>query len=125
MTNEEIAGLILPWAKAQHPEKYAATLQVATVPATFRRYLIRLIEIRHAEAPGQWINDVALAVLEESAVTMRFRHGPTRLELEVKGRLAKPRQWTFVELQALLETPDEFARLLQAKTILDLEHVEG
>jgi hypothetical protein len=61
MTNSEIAAIILPWAKAQHPEKYADTLKVAANERTFRRYMIRLIEIRWTEDTDRtWRNEISM-----------------------------------------------------------------
>jgi hypothetical protein len=131
-TNDELVALILPWAKTAHPDKYESTLAVAKNAATFRRYLIRLIEIRWSEEPA-WASSaiVPLSVFEESALTMTFVHRPTGTSFEVKGRLAPgPRVWTFAELAMLTALPvDErtatLTQLVAAKRELDLVHVES
>lgn len=127
-STDALCAIILPWAKEKHAEKYTQTLAVAREPTTFRRYLVRLIEIRCEEEGHAWTGVVPLDVLEESAVTMSFRAGDT--VLEVKGRLAAgDRVWSFAELAMLVTEPDLDARkqalamLVRAKTTLDLVHV--
>jgi hypothetical protein len=129
MTNSEIAAIILPWAKAQHPEKYADTLKVAANERTFRRYMIRLIEIRWTEDTDRtWRNEISLAVLEESAVTMNVIHKPTGTPLTFSGRLSGgSRKWTWAEMAMLMEQPDPSAaigQLVMVKRTLDLESAE-
>lgn len=123
MTNEELAALILPWCKATHPDKYQQTLAVSANPSAFRRYMIRLVEIRwSSDTDVAWRDQVPVSVLEESGLTVKMQHRPTGEMIEVKGRLApKPRTWTFAELTA---TPEQFLLLLAAKKTLDLEIVE-
>lgn len=128
-TNELLAALILPWAKEKHPEKYAGTLKVAANPATLRRYLIRLIEIRWADPAEDttWRGEVPLSVLEDSAIQLPMRHVPTGETFQIKGRLAPgPRVWTFAELASFMaqDKPNEaMAAAVLAKQALDLEHV--
>jgi hypothetical protein len=120
--NEEIAALILPWAKANEPEKYQATLAVAQNARTFRRYMIRLIEIRWQQDPADWIKSVPLSVLEDSGVVMRLRWGEHILE--VKGRLAPPpRIWGFAELVVLTSNKESMQLMVDIKNTLDLELV--
>lgn len=86
---DTIELLVLEWAKRQYPDKYAATLAVISQPRTYRRYLIRLIEIRWGEDTSAWRNEIPLRVLEESAVTMQVIHRPTEKQIMVGGRLAR------------------------------------
>jgi hypothetical protein len=129
VTNDQLAAVILPWAKAQHEQKYTDTIKVAGNAKTFRRYLIRLIEIRWAEGGDRtWRNDLTLAVLDESAIVMHATHRPTGTLLAISGRLATPRQWTWAELGMLMNQPDPSAaigQLIQLKRELDLEAVES
>lgn len=121
MDTDELAAMMLPWAKEHHPEKYAQTLAVSLKPPTYRRYLIRLVEIRWTEDRA-WRGQVSLSVLDESAIVGRVRHRPTGAVLEVKGRLAQgERAWKWSELA---ETPEWFAEMMRAKAMLDLVHVE-
>lgn len=124
MTNEQIAALILPWAKAEHPEKYDATLKVAGQPGTFRLYLLRLIEIRCTADPA-WRTNVPLSLLEQTALTMTFRVKKLGVDIEVKGAKAPgPRVWSFTELASLMTENEEFFHtLVRAKSALDLELV--
>ncbi len=122
MTTEELAVLILPYAKAHHPEKYTQTLDVSTQAKTFRRYLVRLVEIRCTEEAG-WMRQVPLSVLEESAITLycKWRGMP----IEVRGRgVPGPRDWSFAELALCEAHPEMFTVLQNAKTILDLDFVD-
>lgn len=122
-TTAELVALILPWAKEHEPEKYEATLKVATNDKTFRRYLIRLIEIRWAREDYTWRRTIPLDVLEDSALTMTVTHRPTGRRMHVKGRLAEgPREWSFGELAMLTDEPERMGALFAAKDILDLEH---
>ena len=120
-TNEQLAKLILPWAKERHPEKYQQTLRVAAIHDTFRRYMLRLVEIRVEEEPG-WINEVSVLVLEETKLVQRLKDRQTGDVYEVKGKLADgPRITTFAELALPRE---DFLSLQRAKQALDLEYVD-
>lgn len=120
-TNDDLARLILPWAKEHHPDKYQQTLKVAAIPATFRRYMLRLVEIRCTDEP-EWIKTVNVLVLEETGLTKRLKDNQTGDVYEVKGRLAEgPRITTFAELALPRE---DFLSLQRAKAALDLEYVD-
>lgn len=121
-TTEALCALILPWAKEHEPEKYAATLAVIQNARTFRRYLVRLVEIRWDKETWEWRRTIPLDVLEESAITIRVRCRATNRTLEVKGRLAAPREWSFGEL-AVATSPDDLEFMALAKEVFDLEHV--
>jgi hypothetical protein len=121
LTNNQLAGLILAWAKDEHPDKYAQTLKVAAIHDTFRRYLLRLIEIR-CEADKAWMGTVPVSVLEETKLSLSLRDKQTGAVYEVKGRLAEgERQVSFLELGL---SRGDFLWLQQAKENLDLEYVE-
>jgi hypothetical protein len=128
VTNEELAAVILPWAKANHPQKYADTLKVAANARTFRRYIIRLVEIRWAEDGDRtWRNEITLSVLEESAIVMHATHRPTGTALAFAGSKVPHRQWTWAEMQMLMTLPDPSAaigQLIEAKRALELESAE-
>jgi hypothetical protein len=128
VTNDEIAAVILPWAKEHHPSKYDDTIKVAANVKTFRRYMIRLIEIRWDEDRDHtWRNDLTLSVLEESKITMHAIHRPSGTPLAISGRLATPRQWTFAELAMVMNQPDPDAaigQLIQLKQELDLKSAD-
>ena len=122
MNNVELAALILPWAKEKEPEKYDATIKVARVSSTFRRYMIRLVEIR-CQAEPDWRRRVPMSVLEETSLEMRFRQRTTGLEIVVKGLgRNEPREWGFKELAACDKL--SFAQLHHIKTTLDMELVD-
>lgn len=122
MSNEELFAFIGAWAKANHFEKYEATLKVAKIPATFRRYLVRLVEIR-VEEDRTFLREVPLSVLDDSKLRVKMRHRPTGAVVECAGRLAEgERVWSFAELAA---TPEDFALLMAAREHLDMVVYNG
>lgn len=123
MTNEELAALILPWAKEHRPEPYAKTIAVAGNPRTFNAYLSRLIELRW-EADREWRNEVPLRALEATALVVRMRHPGLNVEIEVKGSRAEgPRQWSFLQLASAIDAGIKFETLYKVVTGFDLEIV--
>lgn len=126
LTNDELAGVILPWAKQYHPDKYDATLKAAAVPATFRRYLLRLVEIRWAEASAEgaseeeraWRLTVPVSVLDETSVRLKVLRRPTGEVMEFQGDKAEGEQTH--RFHELVMGPDEFDALQRAKQMLDL-----
>jgi hypothetical protein len=122
MDTEQLAELILPWAREHHREKYDATLRVATLPESFRRFLLRLIEIRCTEDPA-WRNTVPLAVLNDTSirVTVRTKTGRT---LRVGGREAPNIHLTFGMLASFRAQPDTFPAWLDVQDSFDLEVVK-
>lgn len=117
---ETLVALVLPWAKDRHPGKYAETVKVIGKPSVFRAYLLRLVELRWEEDKG-WRREVPFDILDETAITARFKRGD--YSFEVKGkRAAMPRVWTFEELKGIDE--ESFSLLRAAKETLDLVHVE-
>ena len=118
--NELMTALILPWAKANHPEKYAQTIATVKAPEVFSRFLIRLIEIRWT-TERTFRSEVPCHVLEETSIVARFRDRKTEEIIEVKGRNATGgRVWGFNEL--LLDR-QSFDELYALKRDFDLELV--
>lgn len=102
MTNDELAAVILPWAKEHHPDKYEPTIAVSSRPHAFRRYLCRLIEIRWEEDHA-WRSEAPLRALEETSITQRFRLR-NGMCIEVKGsRAPGERVWTWNELAMIYD----------------------
>lgn len=119
VSNGELCALILMWAKEAHPEKYDATLKVATIPATFRRYLLRLVELRW-EAEPEWREQAPVLVLDETKITGRVKNTAGDV-LEMKGQLSDlPHMNRWWELGL---DKEEYANLQTAKKVLDLEYV--
>lgn len=124
LSNEELAALILPWAKEHKPEPYAKTLAVAGKPDTFRAYLARLIELRWNEEK-EWRTSAPLRALEETALVVRMRHPGIGVEIEVKGRRAPGgRQWGFCSMADMLERGVDFETAHRIITGFDLEVVD-
>lgn len=120
MKLEAMAALILPWAKEHHPEKYTETLKISIKPDAFRKYMLRLIEIRCTEEP-QWRGEVPVSVLDETSLTIKAKARGTGQVIEYKGRRAvAPIHHRILELA--LSKP-EFDLLQRAKDTLDLEYI--
>lgn len=115
-----VAELILPWAKEKHPDKYADTIKRAGDAAAFRRFVLRLVEIRWETEP-EWRREVPLNVLDETAITatVKAQDGTT---LIVAGRAIKGEapqlRWTDLTLSAT-----DFALLVAGIVALDMEIV--
>lgn len=120
MTIDELSASILPWAKEKHPDKYAQTLKVVTKPATFRKYVTRLIEVRYEEEP-EWREQAPLRLLEETSLRVKMRHPATGTEIEVCGRGVEGRTWGFAEMAAAVEAGMDFETVLRIKEGFDLE----
>lgn len=130
MTNEEMGALILPWAKEHRPDPYKQTIAVSGNAATFRAYLIRLIEVRW-DAEPDWRPQVPLRALEETALTVRMRHPGLGVEIDVEGRLdpttrrpREGRQFSFQNMAEALEAGVSFAEYHKLVTEWDLVMVE-
>lgn len=118
--NADLCAWILPWAKANHPEKYAQTIEMAKWPATFHKYLTRLTEIRW-ETDSKTRFETPLHLLEQTSIVARFRDRKTGEIIEVKGRNATGgRVWAFKELQM---DRDSFDAIRALKRTFDLELV--
>ena len=118
--NAVLSTLILPWAKASHPDKYEMTLKVARSPESFNAYLIRLIEIRATE-DSEWRKSLPLSVLDLTGLKISVRDPSTGLSMTFSGRKVKGRENAISELGL---TKESFRSLQEAKSILDLEYVD-
>lgn len=122
MTNDDLAALILPWAKEHHTDKFEKTIAQVERPETYRKFLLRLVEIR-AQAEPTWRNTLPLGILEETALTveMRTKTGQTLL---VGGIGALGRQFSFRLLELCKAADDPEAALqsmISAAEQFDLE----
>lgn len=130
LSNDQLAGFILPWAKEKHPDKYDLTLKAAPKDKTFRAYLLRLVEIRWQEASEegaseeekQWRLSCPISVLDETSIRMKVKRNPTGEVMEFQGSKAAGSQTH--RFHELLMGPDEFDALQRAKKALDLEYVK-
>ncbi len=114
--DDPLAASILPWARETHRDKYDETLAVASKPKAFRKFLVRLVEIRWMESLGSdWIRQVPLSALEESKVQMKMKMFGN--ELIVSGHKVGDRSWSFAELAGLLADQDKDSR---RATVIDL-----
>ena len=128
LSNDQLAGFILPWTKENHPDKYDLTLKAASVSGTFRRYLLRLVEVRWQKAgeegadekEKEWKLTVPVSVLDETSVRMKVLRKPTGEVMEFQGDKAEGSQTH--RFHELLMGPDEFDALQRAKQSLDLEY---
>lgn len=121
--NETLAALILPWAKEKHPSKYSDTVKAVRKPDVFRRYMVRLVEIRVEEEP-EFRGQVPLSILDETKLTARFKRGDYEFEVRGAGSVKSqgPRVWCWTELAL---TPEQFEERRAWKEALELERVEG
>lgn len=120
-TNEELVALVLPWAKDAHREYYDKTLKVATNATAFRKYLLRLVEIRSAE-DKEWRNkQCPIRVLDETSIEITIRQKSTGATRVFKGRNAKPPIDHRINELAL--DSDSFGRLQAYKQELDLTYI--
>jgi hypothetical protein len=110
--NEMLAGLVLKWVKEKYPERYKQTLAVASIPATFRQYLVRLLEIRWEEdgdIHAEWKREVPMWALEETKVRVKARLDDGT-EIEIAGKKVEGRTWAFAEIGMVLSEPDRERR---------------
>lgn len=115
---EDLLALVGAWAKANHPEKYQATIAQVAKPATFRKYLLRLLEVRCAAEP-LFVTEVPVSLLDETAIRRTLRIRSTGDTLVVGGpKAAQPTHLTWTMLDAL---PEDFSVLVTAIRTLDLE----
>lgn len=89
VTNDDLCALVLPWCKAEHPDHYQKTLKVAVNPIAFRKYLLRLVELR-AEEDKHWRNrECPIKVLDETSLSIQVRRKETGEMWEFKGKKGK------------------------------------
>ena len=118
--NTELEALVLEWAEQHHPEKHAQTIAQREKPDTYRRFLLRLIEIRVEEEPG-WLRKVPARILDETKIVAQLRDRETGRFLTFAGERAKmPQAHRFSELDML---PSDFELMLAAWDMLDLEYI--
>jgi hypothetical protein len=125
MTTNDLAALVLPWAKAHAPDLYDLTLARAARPLPFRKCLVRLVEVRYAREPA-WRAEAPLAALELTALALDFRtkDGDT---FTVAGAGVPDRALGFALLADVLTTDDPKATLrvlLDATRQLDLALID-
>lgn len=120
MSTDELEQLVLPWAEIRHPEKHAQTIAQRTLPKTYRRYLLRLVEIRCEEDRAWMTSQVPVSVLDETSLTRKLRDRRTGLVLTFGGSRARGVLFRFAELTLPRE---QFDFLWQAKEALDLEYI--
>ena len=117
---DALIALVLPWVEATDRAKYDATLAVAVIPATFEKYLLRLLELRWAadrDARGTF----PLALLDATAITARARLGAVG-EVTLGGARAAACDYRWSELTFLLTLdPDARVAYHAAKRDLDLQ----
>jgi hypothetical protein len=115
---DKLAAIVLPWARDTHPEKYEATLKVASKPETLERYLLRLLELRWEQDREnvEWRLDVPLSALEETGITQGLNwHGTP---IVVSGRKVEGRTWGFDELAQLVRVENDVSRMALFQTML-------
>jgi len=121
VSTEQLSAMVLPWAKKEHPEKYEQTIKVSMKADTFRRYLVRLLEIR-CRSDRDFLGKVPVSLLDETSLVIWVRDRKTGELFEVKGREApRPHINRFWELAL---SKSDFEAMKIAKGALDLEHVD-
>ncbi len=116
----DLAAVILPWAKAEHPDWYQEALKYAPMEAHFRARLLRLVEIR-IQKNRAWAAQCPMTVLDETKVVLRYRR-PDGAVWVVGGAKADPSRLThrFFELALAVASPNDFDLIQSAKQALDL-----
>lgn len=145
----ELEALVLKWAAAHHPEKLEQTLaqkdeadqlqhaytqeirvaersvlasQLTKKLATYRRFLLRLVEIRCEEDKG-WIRQVPPRILDETKVVTMLRDRRTGRMMRLAGKKVEPREPDMHPFSILLMAPHDFDLLMAAWDALDLEYI--
>jgi hypothetical protein len=121
-TLEALQAVVLPWAKAKHPDKYAMTLKVAHNPASFKAYLLRLLEIRWEEEP-ETRGGLPILALEETSVVVRTRLKNGK-EVEFHGRNSPRRRLDSFRIAELALPRDEWEQLQHVRELFDLEYAD-
>ena len=118
----ELETLVLGWAEATHPDKHVQTVAMREKPESYRRFLLRLVEIRVHEEPG-WIRKVPVGILDETKIVAQLRDRDGRFITFAGKKANNPQAHRFSELDML---PSDFELMLAAWDMLDLEYiVEG
>lgn len=118
VTNDELCALVLSWCKVAHPDFYDQTLKVATNATAFRKYLIRLVELRSGEDRVWRNSECPIRVLDETSMTIHVRRQGEVFEL--KGKKAQPP--IDHRIGELSYSPEGFEELQNLKTVLDLTY---
>jgi hypothetical protein len=109
--NQTLAALVLPWAREQHKAKYDQTLLVASQPEVFRRYLVRLLELRweqDGDIEADWKKNVPFWALEETNVVVHAT--AFGQPIEICGRKVLNRTWAWAEMAMVMTEPDKEKR---------------
>jgi hypothetical protein len=120
--NQTIAALVLPWARERHKEKYDQTLAISNRPDVFRRYLVRLLELRWAEdgdIQADWKKNVPFWALEETNIVVRatvFGH-----EIKICGSKVADRTWSWAEMRMIIAEPDKEKRRASVRELAALK----
>jgi hypothetical protein len=112
---------VLPWAKENMPEQYEATLRVAGKPASFKAYLLRLLEIRY-ERDVENRGELPILALDETSLTIGATikgvgHYEFQGKRAVKGGGSRVRA-----ISELAMDPEEWKQMEAARAAFDLEY---
>jgi hypothetical protein len=104
MTTDALARQILPWAEVHYPDLATMTRAVGEAPGrevAYRKYLIRLVELRARDDPAS-VRGWPLSVLDETGLVVVVRHRPTDTRIRLGGqRTTEEVQWRFDDLRHL------------------------
>lgn len=117
--NEELAALVLAWAKANKSDAYQKTIQVSANPVVYRNYLLRLTELRF-EADKDFRLACPVRILDETALQIRLKDENGTVHIYSGKKCKHPIQNRIGELGL---SKEEFTNLQLAKTTLDLMYV--
>lgn len=117
-----MAALVLPWAKEVMPDAYQKTVAVVKNPTAFRKYIVRLVELRYEKDPDFRLN-APLAALEETGIRQKMKHPQTGTIIEVCGNKVEGRTWGFGEMAAAIHAGLSFESVFLLKKEWDLEVV--
>ena len=110
-TNGELLALVEEWAREYKPTEFADTQRQVAVPNRYRRYLLRLIELR-VEAEPEWARKVPVSVLDETSLMRVYVDPKSGAQLTVAGTMyakATALRWRDLalpkeQLQAMIDT---------------------
>jgi hypothetical protein len=109
--NQTLAALVLPWAREQHKTKYDQTLLVANQSVVFRKYLVRLLELRweqDGDIEADWKKNVPFWALEETSVVVHAT--AFGQPIEICGQKVLNRTWAWAEMAMVMTEPDKEKR---------------